>query len=224
MARATDPISIVIADDHHIVRRGLRALLQAERDIEVVGEAANGLEAVAAVDRLKPRVLLLDLMMPGIGGLEVARQVRRRSPDTRVVILSMYASEGYLLEALKNGVSAYVLKGADTADLLTAVREAAAGRRHLSAIQSERAVARIEKGGATMDPYDTLTTREREILHLVAEGGTNAQVGERLGISPRTADTHRTNLMRKLDLHSHAQVVRYAMQRGIISAETGPTL
>lgn len=215
------PISVVVADDHHIVRRGLRALLAGEPDLDVVGEAADGLEAVAVVERVRPAVLVLDLMMPGINGLEVTRRVSRQLPATRVVMLSMYGDESYLFEALRNGASAYVLKDADPRTLLTAVREAAAGRRYLSPPLSERAVAAYMEKVKTCTPegYDTLTTREREVLHLVVEGYTNAQVGERLGISPRTVDTHRTNLMRKLDLHSQADLVRYTLQRGIVALE-----
>ena len=216
-------ISVVVADDHHIVRRGLRALLDGEADIRVVGEAADGLDAVAVVERLQPHVLVLDLMMPGINGLEVARRVRHRESRTQVVMLSMYGDEGYILEALRNGAMAYVLKDADPRDLLTAVRDAASGRRYLSLPLSENAVAEYMERFQTSAPsgYETLTTREREVLHLVTEGHTNARIGERLGISPRTADTHRTNLMRKLQLHSQTDLVRYALQRGIIVLE-GP--
>lgn len=216
-------ISVVVADDHHIVRRGLRALLDGEADIRVVGEAADGLDAVAVVERLQPHVLVLDLMMPGINGLEVARRVRHRESRTQVVMLSMYGDEGYILEALRNGAMAYVLKDADPRDLLTAVRDAASGRRYLSLPLSENAVAEYMERFQTSAPagYETLTTREREVLHLVTEGHTNARIGERLGISPRTADTHRTNLMRKLHLHSQTDLVRYALQRGIIVLE-GP--
>ena len=216
-------ISVVVADDHHIVRRGLRALLDGEADIRVVGEAADGLDAVAEVERLRPDVLVLDLMMPGINGLEVARRVRHRESRTQVVMLSMYGDEGYILEALRNGAMAYVLKDADPRDLLTAVRDAASGRRYLSLPLSESAVAEYMERFQTSAPegYETLTTREREVLHLVTEGHTNARIGERLGISPRTADTHRTNLMRKLHLHSQTDLVRYALQRGIIVLE-GP--
>ena len=216
-------ISVVVADDHHIVRRGLRALLDGEADIRVVGEAADGLDAVAEVERLRPDVLVLDLMMPGINGLEVARRVRHRESRTQVVMLSMYGDEGYILEALRNGAMAYVLKDADPRDLLTAVRDAASGRRYLSLPLSESAVAEYMERFQTSAPagYETLTTREREVLHLVTEGHTNARIGVRLGISPRTADTHRTNLMRKLRLHSQTDLVRYALQRGIIVLE-GP--
>ena len=162
-------------------------------------------------------------MMPGINGLEVARRVRHRESRTQVVMLSMYGDEGYILEALRNGAMAYVLKDADPRDLLTAVRDAASGRRYLSLPLSENAVAEYMERFQTSAPagYETLTTREREVLHLVTEGHTNARIGERLGISPRTADTHRTNLMRKLHLHSQTDLVRYALQRGIIVLE-GP--
>jgi two-component system, NarL family, response regulator NreC len=221
---AAGPISVVLADDHHIVRRGLRALLASESGIQVVGEAADGLEAVAVVERLRPDVLVLDLMMPGINGLEVTRQVQHRASSTHVVMLSMYGDEGYLLEALRNGALAYVLKDADPRELLIAVREAAAGQRYLSPPFSERTVAAYLEKARTSAPegYETLTTREREVLHLVAEGHTNTQIGERLGISPRTADTHRTNLMRKLNLHSQGELVRFALQRGIIALDGPP--
>jgi len=216
------PITVVLADDHHVVRNGLRALLGAEPDVSVVGEAADGLETVALVERLRPKVLVADLMMPALNGLEITRQVLRRSPDTRVVILSMYSNEAYVLEALKIGASGYVLKGATASDLLTAIREAAAGRHYLSPPLSEQAVAAYrERANVTEgSAHDTLTTREREVLHLAAEGRTNAEIGQRLSISPRTAETHRANLMRKLDLHSQVDLVRYALDRGLISDDS----
>jgi DNA-binding NarL/FixJ family response regulator len=212
------PITVVLADDHHVVRKGLRALLGAEPDVSVVGEAADGLETVELVERLRPKVLVADLMMPALNGLEITRQVLRRCPDTRVVILSMYSNEAYVLEALKIGVSGYVLKGAHASDLLTAIREAAAGRHYLSPPLSEQAVAAYRERADIVDgsAHDTLTSREREVLHLAAEGRTNAEIGRRLSISPRTAETHRANLMRKLDLHAQVDLVRYAVERGLI--------
>ena len=217
MSRTT----IVLADDHPVVRQGLRALLGAEPDFAIVGEVTDGLEVAPLVERLKPNVLVLDLMLPGLSGLEVTRQVRQRSSQTRVIILSMYANEAYVLEALRNGAAGYVLKGAGAAELVQAVREVAAGRRYLSPPLSESAIqAYVEKAkAAPLDPYETLTTREREVLHLAAEGGSNTEVAVRLGISPRTAETHRANLMRKLGLHSQTDLVRYAMKRGILPAE-----
>ncbi|MDX6446584.1 MAG: hypothetical protein QOH71_3658 [Blastocatellia bacterium] len=213
--------TVVLADDHQIVRQGLKALLDAEPDLRVVGEAGDGLQAIKRVEMLSPRVLVLDLMMPGLNGLDVMRQLRRGSPHTQVVILSMYANEAYVLEALSNGASAYVLKDSSSADLVHAVREAAAGRKYLSPPLSDRAIEVYQEKAraATLDRYETLTAREREVLHLAAEGKTSAEVAARLGISGRTAETHRSNLMHKLDLHTQADLIRYALRRGIVPIE-----
>jgi len=216
---ATGKIRIVLADDHAIVRQGLRALLEAEPDLAVVGEAAEGLGVPDLVEKLASDVLIVDLMMPGLGGLEVTRQVTKRTAATRVVVLSMHAKEAYVIEALRNGASAYVLKDADAGDLVRAIREAVAGRRFLSPPLTDAAVAayaRKANGGEPADPYDLLTTREREVMHLAAEGLTNALIGARLFISPRTAETHRANVMRKLGLASQTDLVRYAIGRGIV--------
>lgn len=214
-------ITLVLADDHHIVREGLRVLLEAEHDFDIVGEAANGLAAVRLIERTQPDVAIVDLMMPDLNGLEVARHVSQRVPDTRIVVLSMHANEAYVLEALRNGVSAYVLKDSRANDLVHAVREVLDGRRYLSPPLSERAItAYIERSQtATLDPYETLTTREREILQLTAEGHSATEIASRLSVSPRTVDTHRTNLMRKLDLHTQTDLIRYALRRGIIPLE-----
>jgi DNA-binding NarL/FixJ family response regulator len=214
-------ITIVLADDHHVVRQGLRALLEAEPGFSVVAEAADGLAAADLVERLKPNVLVLDLMMPRLSGLEVARQVRRRSPQTRVVVLSMYANEAYVLEALRNGVAGYVLKESTAADLVHAVREAVAGRRYLSHPLSERAIELyVQKAQATTpDIYETLTSREREVMHLVAEGYSNADIAARLSITRRTAETHRARVMRKLGLRNQVELIRYALRRGILPME-----
>jgi len=213
--------TIVLADDHHVVRQGLRALLEAEADFKVIGEAGNGLEALQLVDQLKPNVLVLDLMMPGLNGLEVARQMSKHALPTRIVILSMYANEAYVLEALGNGGSAYVVKDSNSADLVLAVREVAAGRRYLSPPLSDRAIEVYQERAkaATLDKYETLTTREREVLQLTVEGHTNSEIATRLGISSRTAETHRSNLMHKLGLHTQADLIRYALRRGIIPLE-----
>jgi len=217
--------TIVLADDHQIVRQGLRALLECEPGFAVTGEARDGIEAAEAVDRLKPDVLVLDLMMPGLGGLEVIRQVRRRSPRTRIVVLSMHAGEGYVFEALQGGAAAYVLKNASAAELATAVREVVAGRRYLSHPLSERAIEAYaaKTRGGTLDVYDTLTAREREVLQLAAEGHGNPEIATRLGISVRTTETHRANLMRKLGLRNQTELVRYALSRGIAREEKGTT-
>ncbi|MBM4083072.1 MAG: response regulator transcription factor, partial [Planctomycetes bacterium] len=194
--------TIILADDHPVVRHGLKALLEAEADFQVVGECGDGLEAVRLAERLKPNVLVVDVMMPGVTGLEVARQVTERLPETRVVILSMHANEAYVLEALRNGATGYVLKDSGGASLVEAVRAVAAGRRYLSPPLTERAVeAYAQKAkGADVDAFETLTTREREVLHLAAQGLTNPEIGRRLFISARTVEVHRANLMRKLGL------------------------
>jgi DNA-binding NarL/FixJ family response regulator len=210
--------TILLADDHRIVRQGLRALLASEADFEVVGEADDGREALELVKRLNPDVLVLDLMMPGLNGLEVARQLPRQSPAVRVVVLSMHDDEGFVLEALANGVSGYVLKDSNSSDLVHAVREVAAGRRYLSPPLSDRAIEAYQqraKVGA-LDKHETLTTREREVLQLSAEGHTNSEIAARLGISTRTAETHRSRLMHKLGLHTQSDLIRYAIRRGII--------
>jgi len=217
-------IRILLADDHRIVREGFRALLQAQADFEIVGETGDGLETVRLVEQHKPQVLVLDLMMPGLNGLEVARQVTQRVPRTRIVVLSMHANEAYVLEALKNGACAYVLKDAGTAELVRAVREANAGRRYLSPPLSEPAIDSYIQRARTsdsLDLYDTLTNREREVLQLASEGHTNAEIATRLFISPRTVETHRANVMHKLGLRSQIDLVRYALQRGILPMEGG---
>jgi len=213
--------TIVLADDHHVVRQGLRALLEAEPGFSVVAEAADGLAAADLAERLKPNVLVLDLMMPCLSGLEVARQVRRLSPQTRVVVLSMHANEAYVLEALRNGVAGYVLKESTAADLVQAVREAVAGRRYLSPPLSERAIeVYVQRAQATIpDIYETLTSREREVLHLAAEGYSNADIAARLSITRRTAETHRARVMRKLGLHNQTELIRYVLRRGILPKE-----
>ena len=213
--------AIVLADDHTIVRQGLRLLLEAEPDFSIVGEASDGLEVAGLVDRLRPDVLVLDLMMPGVSGLEVTRIVCQQFPETSVVILSMHADESYVLAALKNGASAYVLKDAGAEDLLQAVREVVQGRRYLSAPFSQVGIDTYTKRAEStpLDVYDTLTSREREVLHLTAEGYSSTDVSGVLSISPRTAEAHRANLMRKLGFHSQADLIRYALRRGIISIE-----
>jgi two-component system response regulator NreC len=211
-------VTILLADDHHVMRQGLRMLLEAQEDFRVVAEAGDGLEAVKLVERLKPHVLIVDLMMPGINGLEVARQVSHHSPQTRIIVLSMYGNEPYVLEALRNGAVGYVLKDADAAELLRAVHEVVAGRRYLSPPLSEHAIeAYLQKAqDAVLDLHETLTTREREVLQLAAEGRTNADIAAVLYVSPRTVETHRAHLMHKLGLHTQADLIRYALKRGIL--------
>lgn len=210
--------NILLADDHNIVRQGLRALLQSEPHFRLVGEASDGIEAVRLAERMKPDVLITDLMMPGLNGLEVTRQVTKALPQIRVIILSMYTNDAYVLEAFKNGALGYVLKDSQAADLIQAVKEVIVGNRYLSPPLSERALELYLQKVESVpdDPYELLTTREREVLQLVAEGRTSSEIAARLFISPRTAEGHRANLMRKLNLQNNADLIRLALKRGIL--------
>ncbi len=211
-------ITILLADDHPVVRRGLRALFETESNFRVVGETGDGLEAVKLSERLGADVLVVDLRMPGLNGLEVTRQVRQRCPHTHVAVLSVSDDEPNVTEALRNGASAYVLKGSNGTDLIRAVREAAAGRRFLGPPLSERALGlSAAKPGTAIDPYEKLTTREREVLHLVAEGLTSVDIAGRLQMSRRTAETHRARVMKKLRLRTQTDLILYALRRWIIS-------
>ena len=215
-------INVVLADDHSIVRQGLRAILEAESDITVIGEASDGLEAVEIADRLKPDVLVVDIMMPGIIGLEAVRQIAQRSPRTRSIMLSMHANDAYVLEALRNGATGYVLKGSDSTELIRAVRMASRGERFLSPEISTDSIDTLlakAQAGRVEDVYDTLTTREREVFQLAAEGLTNIAIAERLFISARTVEIHRANLLRKMGMKTQTDLVRYALRRGVLPSE-----
>jgi two-component system, NarL family, response regulator NreC len=214
-------LTIVLADDHQIVRQGLQAILGTEADLQVVGAAATGLEAIRLVERLRPNVLVLDLMLPGQSGFEVARRVIRLSPQTRIVVLSMHANEAYVVEALRAGAHAYVLKDEGARELVTAIREASAGRRYLSASLSEEALRAYgrREAASPVDPYETLTRREREVLQMTVEGQSGTQIAARLFISPRTVETHRANVMRKLGVRNQKDLVRYAVQRNLSAEE-----
>jgi two-component system, NarL family, response regulator NreC len=214
-------ISVLLAEDHTIVRQGLRKVLEAEPDVSVVGETDDGLKVVDLTQTLKPDIVVLDLGLPSLHGLEVMRQLARRTPSTRVLVLSMHAHEEYVLGALTQGAAGYLVKGSDTNELVAAIRRVAAGGRHVSADVSTHLVnALLDRGGAaTADPYETLTAREREVLHLMAEGHGNPEIAERLFVSPRTVETHRANVMRKLGLRGQTDVVRYALRRGLLPPE-----
>ena len=213
--------SILLADDHRLVRQGLRALLAAEPDFHLVGEAADAREVVQLAERLHPDVLLLDLMMPGLNGLDILPQLMKCTPKTRVIILTMHNNEAYVLQALRNGAAGYVLKTSRSDELVLAVREVVAGRRYLSPPLSEKVIEAYlqSTGGAALDPYDTLTMREREVLSMVVQGQSSAEIADKLFISPRTVETHRANLMRKLNLQRQTDLIRYALRRGILPAE-----
>jgi DNA-binding NarL/FixJ family response regulator len=211
--------TVVLADDHEIVRKGVRSVLEADKHFTVLAEVSDGLAAVAAVEKHKPALLFLDLSLPRLHGIEVLRQVRSTSPQTRVLILSMHNDEPYVIEALRAGAWAYILKGSESEEIIKATQEVLAGRRFLSAPLSEWASSALAvKTPDSSDPYNTLSPREREVLQLAAEGLGNTEIAEKLFISSRTAETHRANLMRKLNLQSATDLVRYAIRRGLIQA------
>ena len=214
-------IRVVIADDHAVVRAGLRSLLGVEGDIAVLFEASDGRDAVDAVARLQPDVLLIDLSMPGWNGVEAIRRARAVSPATRVLVLSMHAAPDYVRPALRAGAHGYLVKGAGLDDLLRALRAVAAGERFFGP-EAERVIALDAEhlaGDDRGEDLDRLTAREREVLQLVAEGLTNREIGAALGVSPKTVDAHRTKVMQKLDLHNAQALTRFAVRRGLISGE-----
>jgi two-component system, NarL family, response regulator NreC len=212
-------ITVALADDHEIVRRGVRSVLQADGRFEVVAEVADGLAAVQAADKHHPQLFFLDLSLPRLHGLEALRQIRLVSPSTRVLVLSMHNDEPYVIEALRAGAWAYILKGSESEEIVKATQDVLAGRRFLSAPLSEWAITALAvKTPDSSDPYNTLSPREREVLQLAAEGLGNTEIAEKLFISSRTAETHRANLMRKLNLQNATDLVRYAIRRGLIQA------
>ena len=210
--------TVLLVDDHHVVRRGIRALLENEAGIRVVGEAGTGVEAARLAQQLKPDVLIIDLMLADMSGLEVIRQLRKRAPATSAVVLSMYGNDCYVVEALQAGAKAYVLKDSPPEELMRAVREAALGRRYLAPPLSDRAIEvyLLRSEDSQIDPYDMLTSREREVLHLAAQGMTSSETANRLCISPRTVEVHRARVMQKLGLHNRTELIHFAIRRGII--------
>ncbi|HEY1387783.1 MAG TPA: response regulator transcription factor [Ktedonobacterales bacterium] len=213
------PIRVLLADDHTILRAGLKMMLSVQPDIEIVGEASDGRQAIAEAQRLQPDVILMDITMPELNGIEATRQVKKLLPETRVLVLTMHENEEYLFQVLRAGASGYILKEAADTELISAIRSVYAGRFYLSPPAQGMMVGdymQRVRAGEEHDSYSGLTEREREILKLVAEGYTNNQIGERLVISPKTVDTHRTHVMDKLNLHSRAELVKYAMRRGLL--------
>jgi two-component system, NarL family, response regulator NreC len=215
--RAPALITIVLADDQKLVRGGVRCLLETEKDFKVIGEAADGLKVVRLVARLRPRLLIVAVAMPGLNGLEITRRVHQQSPATEVIVLSMYSKEQYVIQALRNGASGYVLKCARPIELLRAIRRVVAGHRYLSEPLSERPMAtwlqRMES--AALDAYETLTRRQREVLLLVSEGYSSARIASRLAISRRTAESHRASVMHKLNFRNQTDLIRYVLARAI---------
>lgn len=213
-------IRIVVADDHDVVRAGLRFLLQRQEDMEIVGEAADGRELVRLATELNPSIIVADIAMPQLNGIDAAAQILHYNPDIRIIILSMYADEEFLVRALAAGVKAYLLKDAVQADLVRAVRAVATGRSFFSpAIAqalAEDYVRQLQSKGID-DSYELLTEREREVLQLLAEGKSNKEVATLLNVSSYTVESHRTHLMQKLNLHNTAEIVLYAVRKKIVA-------
>jgi DNA-binding NarL/FixJ family response regulator len=211
-------IRVLIADDHAILREGLRALLKTADDIDVAGEAADGQEALAQAARLRPDIVLMDVSMPGLGGLEATLQLRRQYPDVKVLVLTQYEDREYLRRFLAAGVSGYLLKKTAGADLVSAIRAAARGGLVLDPSIAKDALQepRVEGRAAGDHPYELLTDREKQVLKLVAEGRSNKEVAELLDISVKTAMSHREHIMEKLDLHSRTELIKFALREGVI--------
>ncbi|MEO7019990.1 MAG: response regulator transcription factor [Ktedonobacteraceae bacterium] len=212
-------IHILLADDHTILRAGLKMMLNAQPDMEVVGEAQDGRQALHEAQRLHPDIILMDITMPDMNGIEATKQVKKQLPDVKVLILTMHENDEYVFQALRAGASGYMLKEAADTDLINALHVIQSGNFYLSpTAQSVMVGDYLQRvhAGEEKDSYSCLTEREREILKLVAEGFTNNQIAERLVISPKTVDTHRTHIMDKLNLHSRAELVKYAMRRGLL--------
>jgi DNA-binding NarL/FixJ family response regulator len=213
-------IRILIVDDHAILREGVRALLQTHEDLDVVGEASDGQEAIAAVERLDPDVVLMDIAMPGLGGIEASLELKKLGRRARILILSQYEDREYVRRLLKAGVSGYVLKKSAGAELAGAIRAVHKGGLVLDPEVARTAMA--EAGPAApgqSDPYESLTDREKQVLKLVAEGKSNKEVAEVLGISVKTAMTHREHVMEKLGVHNRTELVRFAIKRGVIRVD-----
>jgi len=213
-------IRVIVADDHGVVRKGVRFLLQQEPDIEVIAEAEDGREALRLVNEKKPQVLIIDIAMPHLNGIDAAAQITKTSPSTSVIVLSMYSDEEFLIRALNAGAKGYLLKDSAEPDLVRAVRSVAQGKTFFSPDIShmllEDYMRRLQQGGI-QDSYDLLTEREREVLQLLAEGKSNKEAAQVLNVSLHTVETHRANFMQKLGLHNTAEIVIYAMRKRIIS-------
>jgi DNA-binding NarL/FixJ family response regulator len=211
------PLRLLLADDHALVRAGFRAILQGMPGFEVVAEAGDGVEALHMIEAQQPDIVLLDITMPGVTGLEVATRVSEKWPQIRVVMLSMHATEEFVLQAMRAGAKGYLLKDAGTEELETALRAVAGGETYLSPSVSKHVVAGyLQRVRAPADPLEQLTPRQREVLKLIAEGLTNKEIARRLNISGKTVESHRTQLMERLDIHDIAGLVRFAIRVGLI--------
>lgn len=214
-----DKIKILIVDDHAIMREGIRALLDLQEDIEVVGEACDGNEAIDKARELGPDVAIMDIAMPGMDGLEATRRMRKKNPNLRVLVLTQYDNREYILSVIKAGASGYVPKRALSSELVTAIHAVHNGE---SFLYPSAASALIEDYLQHVDeePYDRLTQREREILKLIADGNTSREIADKLFISLKTVQGHRTKIMEKLNLHNRTELIKYAMRKGLASLET----
>ena len=215
------PIRILLADDHTLMRRGLRALLERQNGFAVVAEAADGREAVEIAAAVSPDVAVIDIGMPNLNGIEAARRITEKRPETAVVILSMHADESYVLRALKSGARGYLLKDSPEEDLIHAIRAVHNGKAffspEISKMLAEDYMRQMRQRGVE-DSYELLTPREREILQMLGEGNSNKEVATKLNLSLHTVETHRGNLLEKLNLHSTAELILYAVRRGIVAA------
>jgi len=213
--------TVVLADDHPIIRRGLCDILASEADIDVIAEACDGQSALSAVEKTKPDILIVDISMPILNGLEVAQRVSKYFPTTKVIILSMHSNESYVLKAIRSGVSGYILKASSSDELIEAIHKVMSGGMYFSENISQRAIQLyIEKAkSSALEPYDTLTEREKEVLQLSAEGHTSNEIASRLCLSSRTVEMHRANLMSKLNLRNQTDLIRFAIQQGILTPE-----
>ena len=210
---------VVIAEDHTILREGLKALLSSDPELVVCGEAENGKDAINMVQRLNPDIILMDLSMPKIHGLEAIREIRKTSPSTKVLVLTVHDNEEYISATLRSGASGYVLKNDSYEELLASIKSVLGGKSYLSPAISQTVIQGYlhgKKGEDIRTGYETLTARERETLKLIAEGVRNRDIAEFMGISSKTAEKHRSNLMRKLDLHSISAITAFAAKKGLI--------
>jgi two-component system response regulator NreC len=213
-------LRIVLAEDHTILREGLRALLSANPNFEIIGEAQNGREAVRCVEKLEPDLLLMDLSMPRMSGMDAIREIKRRYPEVKIIALTVHKTEEYLLTTLKAGADGYVLKDATHEELVMAIKNVMGGKSYLSPGVSEKIITGYlegRKSNRTASPWETLSQREREVLKLIAEGFKNKEIAEDLCISLKTVEKHRANLMKKLDLHNAATLTVYAVQKGLVN-------
>lgn len=213
-------MNVVLADDHHLVRGGIRALLESIAGVTVVGETGDGREALALIEKLHPDVALLDITMPGLNGLEVAARVKESCPRTRILILSMHARESYVAQALRAGVAGYLLKDSAAADLDTALNTISRGGTFLSPAISRQVVSSYARGEAPADdPLEHLSPRQREVLQLLAEGRSTKEIASDLGLSAKTVETHRAQIMERLGIHDVAGLTRFAIRAGLISPD-----